>query len=233
MFRIRLLTFCTVPHAAQFAPTICANLRWQPLQLLMVGGGPRCDLLDRIRRNVDDLKTARGRELLAQDVIEQTDALDFYPCGRLERSIDELEAEEGNARHFLAVRPRVRSTAGHDGEEDSQCCLHGGGTFPRESLRYFDERDIAYAHRGCLPLLDGVLAGDLTDQNVGQNRQTTLFFVPNRIFCSPQRISRISEGNPPWQSYETNRCDQDQSSHYAQASCGSLGRGASINETGR
>src|ERR1700730_3708012 len=37
MFRIRLLTFCTVPHAAQFAPTICANLRWQPLQLLMVG----------------------------------------------------------------------------------------------------------------------------------------------------------------------------------------------------
>jgi hypothetical protein len=32
-----LLTFCTVPHAAQFAPTICANLRWQPLQLLMVG----------------------------------------------------------------------------------------------------------------------------------------------------------------------------------------------------
>ena len=37
MFRIRLLTFCTVPHAAQFAPTICANLRWQPLQLLIVG----------------------------------------------------------------------------------------------------------------------------------------------------------------------------------------------------
>jgi hypothetical protein len=37
MFKIRLLTFCTVPHAAQFAPTICANLRWQPLQLLMVG----------------------------------------------------------------------------------------------------------------------------------------------------------------------------------------------------
>src|ERR1700730_14490023 len=37
MFRIRLLTFCTVPHAAQFAPTICANLRWQPLQLLLVG----------------------------------------------------------------------------------------------------------------------------------------------------------------------------------------------------
>ena len=33
----RLLTFCTVPHAAQFAPTICANLRWQSLQLLMVG----------------------------------------------------------------------------------------------------------------------------------------------------------------------------------------------------
>src|ERR1700731_1436172 len=197
MFRIRLLTFCTVSHAAQFAPTICANLRWQPLQLLMVG--PRCDLLDRVRRNVDNLKTARGRELLAQDVIEQTDALDFYPCGRLERSIDELEAEESNARHFLAVRPRVRSTAGHDGEEDSQCCLHGGGTFPRESLRYFDERDIAYAHRGCLPLLDGVLAGDLTDQNVGENRQTTLFFVPNRIFCSPQRLSRISEGNPPWQ----------------------------------
>src|ERR1700730_8026083 len=46
---------------------------------------------------------------------------------RLERSIDELEAEEGNPRHFLAVRPRVRSTARHDGEEDSQCCLHGGG----------------------------------------------------------------------------------------------------------
>src|ERR1700737_1478559 len=37
MFRIRLLTFCTVPHAAQFAPTICANLRWQPWQLLRVG----------------------------------------------------------------------------------------------------------------------------------------------------------------------------------------------------
>ena len=37
MFRMRLLTFCTVPHAAQFAPTICANLRWQPLQLLIVG----------------------------------------------------------------------------------------------------------------------------------------------------------------------------------------------------
>src|SRR5207302_3398666 len=30
----------------------------------------------------------------------------------------------------------------------------------------------------CLPLLDGVLAGDLTDQNAGQNRQTTLFFIP-------------------------------------------------------
>jgi hypothetical protein len=28
----------------------------------------------------------------------------------------------------------------------------------------------------CLPLLDGVLAGDLTDQNAGQNRQTTLFY---------------------------------------------------------
>jgi hypothetical protein len=24
---------------------------------------------------------------------------------------------------------------------------HGGGTFTRESLRYFDERNIAYAHR--------------------------------------------------------------------------------------
>ena len=35
MFRMRLLTFRTVPHAAQFAPTICADLRWQPLQLLM------------------------------------------------------------------------------------------------------------------------------------------------------------------------------------------------------
>ena len=38
-------------------------------------GGPRCDLLDRVRRNVDDLKTARGRELLAQDVIEQARAV--------------------------------------------------------------------------------------------------------------------------------------------------------------
>jgi hypothetical protein len=37
MFKFRLLTFCTVPHAAQLAPTICANLRWQPLQWLMVG----------------------------------------------------------------------------------------------------------------------------------------------------------------------------------------------------
>jgi hypothetical protein len=71
---------------------------------------------------------------LTQDVIEQTDALDFYPCGRLERSIDELETEEGNARYFLAVRPRVRSTARHDGEEDSQCCLHGGGAFPQPGI---------------------------------------------------------------------------------------------------
>src|SRR3979411_1413631 len=37
MFRMRLLTFCTVPHAAQFAPTLSANSRWQPLQLLMLG----------------------------------------------------------------------------------------------------------------------------------------------------------------------------------------------------
>ena len=151
MFRIRLLTFCTVPHAAQFAPTLCANLRWQPLQLLMAG--PESILLDRIRRNVDDLETARGRELLAQEVIEQADALDFYLRGRLERSIDELEAEEGKARHFVAILSRVRSVARHDGEEDYQYCLDGGGTFPRESLRYFDERDIAHAHRGCLPLL--------------------------------------------------------------------------------
>src|ERR1700726_2006996 len=144
MFRIRLLTFCTTPRG----PVRADHLREPALPAVAVAdGGPRCDLLDRVRRNVDDLKTARGRELLAQDVIEQTDALDFYPCGRLERGIDELEAEEGNARHFLSVRPRVRSTARHNGEEDSQCCLHGGGTFTRESLRYFDERDIANAHR--------------------------------------------------------------------------------------
>src|SRR3984893_12455772 len=124
MFRIRLLTFCTTPRG----PVRADHLREPALAAVAVAdGGPRCDLLDRVRRNVDDLKTARGRELLAQDVIEQADALDFYPCGRLERSIDELEAEEGNPRHFLAVRPRVRSTDRHDGEEDSQCCLHGGG----------------------------------------------------------------------------------------------------------
>ena len=53
-------------------------------------------------------------------------------------------ASRNGARHFLAVRPRVRSPARHDGEEDSQCCLDGGGTFPRESLRNFDEREIAH-----------------------------------------------------------------------------------------
>src|SRR3984893_11216324 len=131
MFRIRLLTFCTTPRG----PVRADHLREPALAAVAVAdGGPRCDLLDRVRRNVDDLKTARGRELLAQDVIEQADALDFYPRGRLERSIDELEAEKGNARHFLAVRPRVRSTARHDGEEDSQCCLHGGGAFPQPGI---------------------------------------------------------------------------------------------------
>jgi len=107
-------------HGAPRGPVRAGHLREPALAAVAVAdGGPRCDLLDRVRRNVDNLKTARGRELLAQDVIEQADALDLYLCGRLERSIDEFEAEEGNARHFLAVRPRVRSTPRHDGEEDS------------------------------------------------------------------------------------------------------------------
>ena len=69
----------------------------------------------------------------------------------LPRIDDELKAEEGNARHFLALRPCVRSTARHDSEEDSQCCFDGAGTFPRESLRYLDQREIAHANWGCLP----------------------------------------------------------------------------------
>src|ERR1700730_9537227 len=80
----------------------------------------------------------------------------------LPRIDDELKAEEGNARHFLALRPCVRSTARHDSEEDSQCCFDGAGTFPRESLRYLDQREIAHANWGCLPWR-GVATGIVTD----------------------------------------------------------------------
>ena len=58
MFRIRLLTFCTTPRG----PVRADHLREPALAAVAVAdGGPRCDLLDRVRRNVDDLKTARGR----------------------------------------------------------------------------------------------------------------------------------------------------------------------------
>jgi hypothetical protein len=40
-------------------------------------GGSGCNLLGRVRRNVDDLKTSGGRESLPQDIIEQADTLDF------------------------------------------------------------------------------------------------------------------------------------------------------------
>src|ERR1700738_576015 len=232
MFRIRLLTFCTVPHAAQFAPTICANLRWQPLQLLMVGGAP-----DAISLIVSGGMSTISKRLEAVSFWRKTSS------SRRMRSTSTRAVASSEVLMNSKPRKATRGTSLPSGPAFAPPPTMMARKIPNAAFMAEEQSRarpsvistsvILHMRIGAAFLLDGVLAGDLTDQNVGQNRQTTLFFVPNRIFCSPQRISRISEGNPPWQSYETNRCDQDQSSHYAQASCGSLGRGASINETGR
>jgi hypothetical protein len=74
-------------HGAPRGPVRADPLRELALAAVAVAdGGSRCDLLDRVRRNVDDLKTARGRELLAQDVIEQADALNLGEFSHQERT---------------------------------------------------------------------------------------------------------------------------------------------------
>src|SRR3974377_59422 len=99
MLRMRLLTFCTVPHSARLAPTLRASPRSQPLQVppppaapsslpaaaaFAVAHPPCAPALARCRaRQLGDREPAGGREAASQQVVEHADALGFCRRGWL------------------------------------------------------------------------------------------------------------------------------------------------------
>src|SRR5258708_28171850 len=71
----------------------------------------RGDLLLHLRLDRHDVEAAGGVELLPQEVVEQAQPALLVGRGRLERGVDEREAEEGAARHGLRMRGRGRRAA--------------------------------------------------------------------------------------------------------------------------
>src|SRR5262252_10146450 len=91
MLRIKLLTFCTVPHAAMSAglPGEVALTA-----VAAVDSWPGCDFGSDLGRDRHKPVAARRCQFLTEQLVELTDARVLGRGGRLERRVDQAEAEE-------------------------------------------------------------------------------------------------------------------------------------------
>src|SRR4030088_3562250 len=81
---------------------------------------PGGDVLLHVGRDRDDLEAAGGVQLLPELLFELPNAPLLGRRGRLERRVDQLEAEERNARTAVVVGRRARNAGRPEGETGRQ-----------------------------------------------------------------------------------------------------------------